>query len=58
VTLTTTWTKYTVSFSQLLQQGWGHAGTAFDPASIYEVQFQIPVNATFGIWIDDVAFTM
>jgi len=38
--------------------GWGHAGTAFDPASLYEVLFQINVNATFGIWIDDVAFTM
>jgi len=58
VTLTTTWTKYTVSFSQLLQEGWGHTGTAFDPASLYQVQFQIPVNATFGVWIDDVAFTM
>jgi hypothetical protein len=57
--LTTTWTKYTVSFSKLTQgQGWGHLGTAFDPATIYQVAFEIPVNATFGIWIDDVAFTM
>jgi hypothetical protein len=57
--LTTTWTKYTVSFSKLTQeQGWGHLGTAFDPATIYQVSFEIPVNATFGIWIDDVAFTM
>jgi len=57
-TLNSTWTKYTVTFSQLTQDGWGHAGTAFDPASLYEVLFQIPVNATFGVWIDDVAFTM
>ena len=58
VTLSTTWTKYTLSFGSLSQEGWGHAGTAFDPASLYEVLFQIPVNATFGVWIDDVAFTM
>jgi hypothetical protein len=56
--VTTTWTKYTVAFSQLAQEGWGHAGSAFDPASLYQVLFQIPVGATFGIWIDDVAFTM
>jgi hypothetical protein len=58
VTLTTTWTKYVVPFSALKQEGWGHAGTAFDPSTLYEVQFIIPVNATFGIWVDDVAFTM
>ena len=57
-TLTTTWAKYTVSFSELSQDGTGRAGTAFDPASVYQVLFQIPVSATFGIWIDDVAFTM
>jgi hypothetical protein len=58
VTLTTTWTKYTVPFSLLKQGGWGHAGTAFDPSTLYQVAFDIDVNATFGIWVDDVAFTM
>jgi len=58
ITLTSDWKKYTLSFSQISQDGWGHAGTAFDPASLYEVLFQIPVNATFSIWIDDIAFTM
>ena len=58
ITLTSDWKKYTLGFSQISQDGWGHAGTAFDPASLYEVLFQIPVNATFSIWIDDVAFTM
>ena len=57
-TLTTDWKKYTVSFSQISQDGWGLQGTKFDPSSLYEVLFQIPVNATFSIWIDDVAFTM
>jgi len=58
LTLTPTWTKYTVSFSQLTQDGWGHLGTAFDPSTLYQIEFAIPVNATFGFWIDDVAFTM
>jgi len=57
-TLTTTWTKYTITFSQLAQENWGHAGTAFDPSSLYEILFQIPVGANFGVWIDDIAFTM
>lgn len=58
VTLTTTWTKYSVSFSSLEQGGWGRQGTAFDPTTLYRVEFDIDVNATFAIWIDDVAFTM
>jgi len=58
LTLTPTWTKYTVSFSQLTQDGWGHLGTAFDPSTLYQIEFAIPVNATFGFWIDDIAFTM
>jgi hypothetical protein len=53
--LTTEWTKYTISFSSLTQDGWGRAGGGFDPSTIYEVQFQLPTNATFGVWIDDVA---
>jgi hypothetical protein len=39
------------------QDGWGLQGKMFEPNSLYEVDFQIPVNATFGLWIDDVAFT-
>jgi hypothetical protein len=58
LTLTPTWTKYTMTFAQLAQEGWGHAGTAFDPASLYQVLFQIPVSATASVSIDDVAFTL
>jgi len=57
-TLGTTWQKYTVSFKEITQDGWGLQGSSFDPSSLYEVLFQIPVNATFSIWIDDVAFTL
>jgi hypothetical protein len=57
-TLTSTWTKYTISFAQIAQENWGHAGTAFDPSSLYEILFQIQASANFGLWIDDIAFTM
>jgi len=56
--LTSTWTKYTITFKELSQDGWGLQGSAFDPASLFEIQFQISVNATFSMWIDDLAFTM
>ena len=55
-TFTTEWAQYTIPFSSLTQNAWGHLGTAFDPASVYQVVFEIPVNANFGIWIDDLAF--
>ena len=56
VAFTTEWAQYTIPFSSLTQNGWGNLGTAFDPASVYQVDFEIPVNANFGIWIDDLAF--
>jgi hypothetical protein len=57
VTLTPDWKKQTLSFKDLSQDGWGLQGAAFDPSTLFQVLFQIPVNATFGIWVDDVAFT-
>ncbi len=56
ITLTSTWTKYTVSFASLTQEPWGRQAP-FDPATLYEVQFQIPSGAAaFGYWVDDIAF--
>ena len=55
--MTSTWQKYTVSFSQLSQDTWGYLVKAFDPTSVYEILFEIPNNATFGFWVDDIAFT-
>jgi hypothetical protein len=57
INLTTSWARYYVTFSGLTQDGWGRSGTGFDPSTIFQVRFQIPNGATFGIWIDDVAFT-
>jgi len=58
INLTSAWTKYTVTFAQIAQENWGHAGTAFDPTTLYEILFQITKSANFGLWIDDIAFTM
>jgi hypothetical protein len=51
-----TWQKYTVTFKELAQEGWGRQATSFDPSTVYEVLFQIPATADFSLWIDDVAF--
>ena len=56
VTLSTVWTKYTIPFKSLTQAGWGHLAAAFDPSTLFGVTFEIAANATFGIWVDDVAF--
>jgi hypothetical protein len=52
------WRRYIIAFKDLAQSGWGRQGTAFDPSTLFEVFFQIPANATFALWVDDVAFTM
>jgi hypothetical protein len=50
------WTKYTISFGQLRQGGWGRVVPAFDPSSLRSINFLIPVGARFDVWVDNVAF--
>jgi hypothetical protein len=57
-TLTPTWTKFTILFKDLSQDGWGMQAAAFDPSTLFEILFQIPENASFAIWVDDLAFTL
>lgn len=57
LTLTTTWTKYSIPFSALSQDSWGYLAQKFDPSTLYSVVFTIGDTATFAIWIDSVAFT-
>jgi hypothetical protein len=60
LTLTTTWTKYTVPFSTMTQQaGWGAPRPAkIDPTGVVAVQFQVGTTGQlYDIWVDDVTFT-
>jgi hypothetical protein len=57
LTLTTTWTKYTIPFSSLTQDPWGYQAAQFSPSTLYSVTFAIADTDTFGVWIDSVAFT-
>ncbi len=57
LSLTSTWTKYTIPFSSLSQDTWGYLAQSFDPSTLYSVTFQIGDTSTFSIWIDSVAFT-
>ena len=50
------WVRYTIRFSELTQDPWGHQAAAFDPATLYAVRFQITPGSRFDLWMDDVAF--
>lgn len=53
----TSWREYVVRFSELKQEGRGvPTPTAFDPKTLYGVEFIVPKNLTFELWIDDVSF--
>jgi len=54
--LTTSWTPYTVLFTELRQANWGKAFPAFDAANAMAVQFQVNQNLDFDVCIDDLAF--
>jgi len=63
VSLTDSWKRFEVKFSELSQDGWGHTASSgkLDPRTVYLIGFQVdgpqsntagPVEADF--WIDDV----
>jgi len=53
----TDWALYTCQFSALVQQGFGLKQAAFDPTSVYSIQFTLSTAVLpVDIWIDDVAF--
>lgn len=55
LTFTPTWTKYTVMFADMKQQGFGAPVAAFDPKTVYAVQFQVKQATMFDVSVDDVA---
>lgn len=55
ISLTETWTHYTISWDDLRQAGWGVA-TSFDPREILLLHWQDQSASSFDIMLDDVAF--
>jgi hypothetical protein len=53
--LTSTWTKYTIAFTDLQQAGWGTVAS-FDAAKLLGLSWQVPGGVDFDFWIDDVTF--
>jgi len=53
--LTTTWTKYSITFASVAQDGFGTVAT-FDKSKILAVQFQVAKDVKFDFSIDDIAF--
>lgn len=47
------WFKYDVPFNAL--RGGGGSAT-WNPRHLYGVNFRVPANVTFDVWVDDVAF--
>ncbi len=52
--VTATWTEVSVPFAELAQEeGWGYQ-VDFAAARTIAVQFQVPADVTFDVWIDDI----
>ena len=58
LTLTTTWTQYTVRFATLTQESGGSPRPpSIDATQLYGIKFQAQSkNANYDIWVDDVTF--
>jgi len=56
VELTESWTRYTVTWGQLQQQGWGESAE-FDPIELVGFNWQGGGQmSTFDLWLDDIRF--
>ncbi len=59
LTLSTTWTKFTIPFSSMTQQaGWGAPRPAhIDATGVVAVQFQVTTpGINYDTWVDDLSF--
>lgn len=57
--VTEEWTRYTVNFADLRQEGgWGDPTPAnLDPTKLFGIQFQVSASGkAYDLWIDDVTF--
>ena len=55
VDLHATWKQTTIAFSDLTQLGIG-AWAPFLPNALLSIQFLMPCNGAFDLWVDDIAF--
>ena len=55
ITLSSSWQRYTFTWWQLAQQGWGDSFGALDFESLFAFHFQTQANASFDVWVDDLA---
>jgi hypothetical protein len=53
LTLSSGWQRYTFSWGQLFQQGWGDQFGRLDVEHLYGVHFQTPANTSFDFSVDD-----
>lgn len=57
VSVTATWQRFTVSFSELaLEAGGSPVPSAFKPSALISLQFMFPLGASYDVTVDDVAF--
>ena len=56
-TLSNEWRLYTADFSEFVEQTWGaqSPGGRPDLTRLLSIEFHFPTNASFDLWIDDIA---
>jgi hypothetical protein len=56
-TLSNEWRLYTADFSELTEQTWGaqSPGGKPDLTRLLSIEFHLPINASFDLWIDDIS---
>jgi hypothetical protein len=61
INVTSTWTQYTVKWSDLTLDPGSIGGTAFTPSTVIGIHWQVNGTATapasINVWVDDLAFT-
>jgi hypothetical protein len=50
------WQRFVFRWDQLAQSGWGDLWSNVEPGAIYGMHFITRSNASFDVWIDDIAF--
>jgi hypothetical protein len=56
LTLTSTWTPWTILYTDLKRPPWALPGPMLDSQHLIGAQFQANAGAAFDIWVDDISF--